>query len=190
MNDNVNKGIQEDLLNFQKAVDFITDEVSVESFIMISKGLSDRCDDERDHLMPLKLGFSKYDFFYPEAWNVPCEEKEQMMKDVNLLFDYARAIVYVGNFVMERADNPKIMELFQEFSLLPRWIVFPLYPRDTVGWRANLAADYVKIFHYWFSVIPEDVREEYCKKWPVPAYLINQVQLDAMNGQVTNRIFY
>ena len=190
MSDNINDGIQEELLDFQKAVNFITDEVSVESFIMISKGLSDRCDDERDHLMPLKLGFSKYDFFYPEAWKVPVEEKEQMMKEVNQLFAYAKAGIYVSNFVMNHYGNPEIMNLFREITLLPRWIIFPLYPRDTVGWRANLAADYVKVFHYWFSVISEDAREEYCKKWPVPAYLINQVQLDAMQGQVTNRIFY
>ena len=157
---------------FKKKVIRTDDEL-----IAISKDITDLCIDEPlmnngiiwtyDHHLPLKdetdIRVSK------DNWNLPHKQKKEILHKLDILADYAADMI---NKYRDKGWEPYSFNntVCFEDELLPRWIVFPHYPRKTLGWRMGLGEVYASLYHSYLHSLSDIEKKEHEKKYPMPEY--------------------
>ena len=108
-----------------------------------------------DHHLPRKSGTDKH-FLDETSWDLSDEEMRFVKEGLQMLEKYHKAF-YAGT-------------LESGADILPLWLAFPLYPRDTMGWRMGAGEDYGMKWVSWFGGLSEEEQRKYNEKFPMPDY--------------------
>ena len=102
----------------------------------------------------------------PDNWDLPEDQLDKVKQGLKQLAKYAE-------YIMKRYDSywAQIPDgtVFTE-ELLPRWVVFPLYSRSTIGWRMGSGEDYAALMCSYAGSLTDEERKKYIAKYPVPDY--------------------
>jgi len=102
-----------------------------------------------------------------ENWNLPEDVIETISKYLKVLEEYAEKTC---SFIMKN-NIPELK------AVLPPWIVFPLYPRGTMGWRMGRGEDYGMAFGKFIRSLSEKEREIYMALYPEPQYFKDPIKI-------------
>ena len=95
-----------------------------------------------------------------ENWDLPQDVVETISRYAKELGEYAEKT----ESRIKESDIPEFKEV------LPPWIVFPLYPVNTIGWRMGIGEGYMMAFSKFLESLSKEELEEYKNLYPEPEY--------------------
>lgn len=146
-----------------------TDE-QIEQLVKISEEIRELCINEyqneffTSHHLPLKDNAKHA--LDPDNWDLSEDQLNKVKQGLKQLAKYAEYIIRRYNSYWAESPNGTV---FTE-ELLPRWVVFPLYSRSTIGWRMGPGADYADLMISYADSLTDEERKKYIAKYPVPDY--------------------
>lgn len=96
-------------------------------------------------------------------WKLTTKEKSDVKNYIQDLKEYAKHALILYEWY-------EIEDLYQDFLILPPWLVFPLYPANAIGWKKGLGQEYKKMYFDILRELDEKQRRRFTKQFPVPEY--------------------
>ncbi len=116
------------------------------------------------HHLPLK---SKDEYWLdPNNWDLPTETMEMVVNNLKDLGRYADEICE-KYYPHTEGKRP----IIYKDEILPKWIVFPHYSAETIGWRMGIGEAYALIAHCYYDSLSEEEKKQYRERYPIPPYM-------------------
>ena len=100
----------------------------------------------------------------PNSWNIPEAERMKIVSKQNELNSYA--IDMISKYW------PKVLTEPTEFedTILPPFIVFPMYTKSTIYWRIGDGESYRALFQCYIAQLSNEELSRYIEAWPAPIH--------------------